>query len=211
MKFSQLLPSVGAKIPVFRLPDSEASALSKTLFSLWHGGQDGVGGRDWGLYNQTSCSLQVLPCPGSCLLVWTLGCLAVEVESLGKCLLNSGSMILLLNVCLLSMMPEAGTGICSHSALTLLCSQTTRGVLCLESVPSRRLRRLSLRFSGRRNREPCLDWGQHLGRNLSAIVSIQVQYLSQVLQATNSEVAALLQSLSLGGGGGVEGPPCMCM
>lgn len=43
-------------------------------------------------------------------------------------------MTVLLNMCLLSMMPEAETGICSRRALAPLCSQTNRGVLCLEGV-----------------------------------------------------------------------------
>lgn len=115
-------------------------------------------------------------------LVLDLGvpCCGREVPQEVFVFLNSGSMmILLLNVCLLSMMPEAGTG----SALTPLCSQTTRGVLCLEKMsPFKKTQKVDWSEIVKRVRKEgqraMLGPGKHLARNLSAIVAVMVQFLS---------------------------------
>lgn len=90
--------------------------------------------------------------------------------------LNSGSMmIFLLSEWLLLETPEARTSICLRSALAPLGSQTTRGILCLEGVsPFKKAQNVQSevsRGSGRKDREPFLDWGQCLARNSSATVA----------------------------------------
>lgn len=107
LKFSQL-PSVGAKISVFKVPGSEGSALPRTLFSLWWRvvgwGGAGMGRMGWE-GEAGDCvvpSAILIRCCSA--LEATLGCLPWwESPSESLCLLNSGPMmIVLLIVCLLS-------------------------------------------------------------------------------------------------------------